>query len=118
MQEQSTIPDHFLGKRYYSWNNHLREVFGEKVFKVAIDGGFTCPNRDGTTARYGCTFCSQLGSGDFAGNRRDALSQQFRTVKDRMHTKWRDGKDIGYFQAFTNTSAPGSVLRRQYEMFV
>ena len=118
MQAASTIPAHFLEKRYYSWNNHLREVFGGKVFKVAIDGGFTCPNRDGTAARYGCTFCSQLGSGDFAGDRRDALAQQFQTVKNRMHTKWRHGKYIGYFQAFTNTYAPVSELREKFEVIL
>ncbi len=118
MKSPWTIPAHFLEKRYYSWNNHLRETFGEKVFKVAIDGGFTCPNRDGTAARYGCTFCSQLGSGDFAGDRHDALAQQFRTVKGRMHTKWRDGKYIGYFQAFTNTYAPVSELREKFEVIL
>ncbi len=118
MQAASTIPKHFLEKRYYTWNNHLREEFGEKVFKVAIDGGFTCPNRDGTAARYGCTFCSQLGSGDFAGNRREELAEQFRSVKARMHTKWREAKYIGYFQAFTNTYAPVSELRDKYEVIL
>ena len=55
MQAESTIPAHFLEKRYYSWNNHLREVFGEKVFKVAIDGGFTCPDCDGTAVTFSCS---------------------------------------------------------------
>ncbi|MGM9925123.1 MAG: TIGR01212 family radical SAM protein, partial [Bacillus sp. (in: firmicutes)] len=58
-------------KRYHTWNYHLRKTFGHKVFKVALDGGFDCPNRDGTVAHGGCTFCSAAGSGDFAGNRVD-----------------------------------------------
>jgi uncharacterized protein len=102
-------------KRYRTWNRHLRERFGGKVFKVAIDGGFTCPNRDGTVATRGCTFCSQRGSGEFAGHRRDDLAEQFRTVRDRMHTKWPDAKYIGYFQAFSNTYAPVDELREKYE---
>ena len=118
MEATTKIPAHFLGKRYYAWNAHLRQVFGGKVFKVAIDAGFTCPNRDGTAGRYGCTFCSQLGSGDFAGDRRDALAEQFQTVKRRMHTKWRAGKYIGYFQAFTNTYAPVSELREKFEVIL
>jgi radical SAM protein (TIGR01212 family) len=114
------IPDtppyeNFGPKRYRTWNHHLREKFGEKVFKVAIDGGFTCPNRDGTVAARGCTFCSQRGSGDFAGHRRDDLAQQFATVKARMNEKWREGKTIGYFQAFSNTYAPVSELREKFE---
>jgi radical SAM protein (TIGR01212 family) len=85
------------------------------VFKVALDGGFDCPNRDGTVAHGGCTFCSAAGSGDFAGNRADDLLTQFNEVRDRMHEKWKDGKYMAYFQAFTNTHAPVSVLREKYE---
>jgi len=118
MESAPEVPAPFAGKRYHTWNAHLQELFGEKVFKVAIDGGFTCPNRDGSVARYGCTFCSQLGSGDFAGSRRDDLAQQFQTIRDRMHTKWRDGKYIGYFQAFTNTYAPVAELREKYEVIL
>lgn len=102
-------------KRYHTWNYHLRNQFGEKVFKVPLDGGFTCPNRDGTVAAGGCTFCSPLGSGDFAGDRRDDLVQQFRQVRDRMHQKWPKARYIGYFQAFSNTYAPVDVLRPMYE---
>lgn len=102
-------------KRYHTWNVHLRETFGTKVFKVALDGGFTCPNRDGKVATGGCTFCSARGSGDFAGNRRDDLVQQFHQVKDRMHKKWPDAKYIGYFQAFSNTYAPVEECRQMYE---
>ncbi|MBX6394477.1 MAG: TIGR01212 family radical SAM protein [Alicyclobacillaceae bacterium] len=102
-------------KRYHSWNYHLRQVFGEKVFKVSLDAGFTCPNRDGTVAVGGCTFCSARGSGDFAGNRADDLETQFRTVRDRMHAKWPKAKYIGYFQAYSNTYAPVDRLREMYE---
>lgn len=85
------------------------------MFKVALDGGFDCPNRDGTVAHGGCTFCSAAGSGDFAGNRADDLLTQFNEVRDRMHEKWKDGKYMAYFQAFTNSHAPVSVLREKYE---
>lgn len=102
-------------KRYHTWNYHLRQTFGHKVFKVALDGGFDCPNRDGTVAYGGCTFCSAAGSGDFAGNRADDLVTQFHTIKKKMHQKWKEGKYLAYFQAFTNTHAPVEVLREKYE---
>ncbi|WP_026693595.1 TIGR01212 family radical SAM protein [Peribacillus kribbensis] len=102
-------------KRYHTWNYHLRQEFGHKVFKIALDGGFDCPNRDGTVAHGGCTFCSAAGSGDFAGSRADSLLKQFNDIKEKMHTKWKDGKYMAYFQAFTNTHAPVEVLREKYE---
>ncbi|WP_203290364.1 TIGR01212 family radical SAM protein [Metabacillus sp. cB07] len=102
-------------KRYHTWNYHLRNHFGHKVFKVALDGGFDCPNRDGTAAFGGCTFCSAAGSGDFAGNRKEDLVTQFYEIKDKMHEKWKDGKYMAYFQAFTNTHAPVEVLREKFE---
>ncbi|WP_449537323.1 TIGR01212 family radical SAM protein [Ferdinandcohnia sp. Marseille-Q9671] len=102
-------------KRYHTWNYHLRHTFGHKVFKVALDGGFDCPNRDGTVAHGGCTFCSVSGSGDFAGNRADDILTQFTTIKNKMHEKWKDGKYMAYFQAFTNTHAPVEVLRERFE---
>ncbi|MCF6093657.1 TIGR01212 family radical SAM protein [Microaerobacter geothermalis] len=105
-------------KRYHTWNHHLRKTFGEKVFKVMLDGGFTCPNRDGTVAIGGCTFCSARGSGDFAGWRRDDLITQFNEVKARQHQKWPDAKYIGYFQAYSNTYAPTDELRHMYEMIL
>ena len=102
-------------KRYHTWNFHLKKHFGHKVFKVALDGGFDCPNRDGTVAHGGCTFCSAAGSGDFAGNRAEPLDVQFIKIKDSMHKKWKNGKYIAYFQAFTNTHAPVEVLKEKYE---
>lgn len=105
----------FDEKRYHTWNYHLRNKFGKKIFKVALEGGFDCPNRDGTVAFGGCTFCSAAGSGDFAGNRVDPIPVQFEKIKTKMHEKWQDGEYIAYFQAFTNTHAPLDVLKEKYE---
>ncbi|MFD1739262.1 TIGR01212 family radical SAM protein [Bacillus salitolerans] len=115
MNQSNPFPYTDDQKRYHSWNYHLRQHFGHKVFKVAIDGGFDCPNRDGTVAHGGCTFCSVAGSGDFAGSRAESIEKQFHTIKDKMHQKWKDGKYLGYFQAFTNTHAPVSELKEKYE---
>lgn len=101
-------------KRYYSLNYFLRQKFGEKVFKISLDAGFTCPNRDGTAGYGGCIFCSARGSGDFAGTKEN-LVEQFFEVKEMMHKKWKEGKYIAYFQAYTNTYAPVEVLREKYE---
>ncbi|MBD8498835.1 TIGR01212 family radical SAM protein [Paenibacillus arenosi] len=105
-------------KRFHTWNYEMREQFGEKVFKVMLDAGFTCPNRDGNIAIGGCTFCSARGSGDFAGRRRDDLVSQFNTIRDRQHTKWPNAKYIGYFQAYTNTYAPVETLREYFEVIL
>jgi radical SAM protein (TIGR01212 family) len=102
-------------KRYHAWSYHLKQQFGEKIFKVMLDAGFTCPNRDGSITTGGCTFCSTRGSGDFAGRRRDDLITQFHEVKARQHLKWPNAKYIGYFQAYSNTYAPVEELREYYE---
>lgn len=102
------------GKRYHTLNYFLREKFGEKVFKISLDGGFSCPNRDGTVGKGGCVFCSARGSGDFAGDRDFSISRQFDDVKTMMAHKWKSGKYIAYFQAYTNTYAPVEELRRKY----
>lgn len=103
------------GKRYYTWNQHLRNEFGFKVFKVALDAGFDCPNRDGTVAFGGCTFCSVAGSGDFAGDRVDSIADQYEKVKSKMNQKWKSGKTMAYFQAYTNTHAPLHILKEKFE---
>lgn len=103
------------GKRYYTWNRHLRDHFGHKIMKIALDAGFDCPNRDGTVAYGGCTFCSAAGSGDFAGDRVDPIATQFKKIKEKMHKKWKDGKYIAYFQAYTNTHAPLPVIKEKFE---
>ncbi|HBI05106.1 MAG TPA: TIGR01212 family radical SAM protein [Paenibacillaceae bacterium] len=102
-------------KRYHAWSHHLKQQFGEKIFKVMLDAGFSCPNRDGAITTGGCTFCSTRGSGDFAGRRRDDLITQFHEVKERQHLKWPNAKYIGYFQAYSNTYAPVEELREYYE---
>lgn len=102
-------------KRYYSLNYFLREKFGSKVYKISLDAGFSCPNRDGKISSGGCIFCSARGSGDFAGNRDYSISKQFKDIKNVMEKKWKEGKYIAYFQAYTNTYAPISVLREKFE---
>jgi uncharacterized protein len=102
-------------KRYYSLNYFLREKFGEKVFKISLDAGFSCPNRDGTISKGGCLFCSERGSGDFAGNRDFSITHQFNDIKEMMNKKWKEGKYIAYFQAYTNTYASIEILRQKYE---
>jgi radical SAM protein (TIGR01212 family) len=102
-------------KRYYSLNYYLRNKFGCKVFKISLDAGFSCPNRDGTIGMGGCVFCSDRGSGDFAGNRKFSIHHQFQDIKQVMNNKWKSGKYIAYFQAYTNTYAPIEVLKEKYE---
>lgn len=101
-------------KRYHTWNYHLHEKFGCKVFKVALNGGFTCPNLDGTKGTGGCIYCLS-GSGDFAGDPTHEILTQFEEIKAKMHQKWSEAKYIPYFQANTNTYAPASVLRERFE---
>ena len=102
--------------RYHTWNYHLQQLFGKKVFKVSLNAGFTCPNIDGKVALGGCTFCSVKGSGDFAGNPAEELVEQFETIKENMHKKWPDVDSyIGYFQAFSNTYAPLPILKEKFE---
>jgi radical SAM protein (TIGR01212 family) len=100
-------------KPYNSLNYFLRQKFGEKMFKISLDAGFTCPNRVGEAGYGGCIFCSARGSGDFAGTNQN-LKEQFFEVKKMMNNKWRSGKYIGYFQAYTNTYAPVEELREKY----
>ena len=96
-------------------NQYLRDTFGQKVYKIAIDGGFTCPNRDGTLDTRGCIFCSGAGSGEFAQNRMESIALQIAKAKEKVAGKIKEGKYIAYFQAFTNTYAPVSRLRTLYE---
>lgn len=102
-------------KRYHTWNYHLRSIFGQKIFKLPLDAGFTCPNRDGTVGDTGCIYCSSRGSGDFAGDVSFSLEKQYIQTKTMMHKKWPDAKYIAYFQAFTNTYADVNTLKKLYE---
>ncbi|WP_326511962.1 TIGR01212 family radical SAM protein [Clostridium intestinale] len=102
-------------KRYLSLNYFLREKFGEKIFKISLDAGFSCPNRDGKISKGGCLFCSERGSGDFAGDRNFSIENQFVDIKNMMANKWKNGKYIAYFQAYTNTYAPIDILKEKYD---
>ena len=102
-------------KRYYTLDYFYKHKFNSKVFKVSLNGGFTCPNKDGTVGYGGCIYCSKLGSGDFGGNKEDELEVQFEKVKNIISKKWPNSKYIGYFQANTNTYAPINELKEKYE---
>lgn len=99
---------------YYSFNQYLKNTFGFKVYKISINAGFTCPNRDGTLGTRGCIFCSRGGSGDFAESSLLSVTEQIESGKLRVAKKIKSGKYIAYFQAFTNTYAPVDVLAEKY----
>lgn len=99
---------------YLSLNEYLKQRFGQKIYKIALDGGFTCPNRDGALDTRGCIFCSKGGSGDFAESRSLSISEQIELGKKRVENKIKNGKYIAYFQAFTNTYAPVEDLRNKF----
>ena len=99
---------------YKTLSQHYREQFGCKVYKLAIDGGFNCPNRDGTIGHGGCIFCSGSGSGDFA-ERGNSITAQLERAKSRVAFKNKGGKYIAYFQSFTNTYAPPEKLKKLYQ---
>lgn len=98
---------------YKTFNDHCREKFGCKVYKLSIDANLSCPNRDGTCGYGGCIFCSGEGSGEFA-EKGSSITAQLEKAKARVQSKNRDGKYIAYFQAFTNTYAPVEQLRKLY----
>ena len=112
-------------KPYYSLDFYLKETFGRKIYKLALDGGMTCPNRDGTLGTGGCIFCSEGGSGDFAQKAgavpgksgpelTHAVFSQIEQAKERVSAKIKDGKYIAYFQSYTNTYAPVSYLEQLF----
>lgn len=105
-------------KRYHTYNYYLKNKYQKKVAKVALNGNFTCPNRDGTISKGGCIYCSSSGSGDFGGNPNEDLMTQFEKGKQVMQSKWPDCGFIAYFQAGTNTHAPLDVLKQTFEPFV
>ncbi len=99
-------------KPYYSLNAYLKNTYGEKLYKIALDGGMTCPNRDGTLETRGCIFCSRGGSGEFTPSRQLSITEQIEAAKQMVRKKQRAGQYIAYFQAFTNTYAPVDYLER------
>ena len=102
-------------KRYHTLDYYYKNRFHEKVFKVSLNAGFSCPNIDGKVGYGGCIYCSKTGSGEFAGNKEDSLEKQFLEIKNMMLKKWPKAKYIGYFQARTNTYAPVNELKKIYE---
>jgi len=116
MNKTGEEPQLWGDKRYHSLNYHLREKYGEKVSKISLDAGFSCPNRDGSLARNGCAFCSDRGSGDFVAAPQESLTEQFRQGQGIMQKKWPGQKYIAHLQAFTNTYAPVETLRKTYYM--
>ena len=99
---------------YTTLNDHYRARFGCKVYKLSLDAGFTCPNRDGSIDTRGCVFCSAAGGGEFAEKSCGSITAQLENAKNRVRGKLKDGKYIAYFQSFTNTYAPVEVLERLY----
>lgn len=99
-------------KRYHTLNYELTKKFNTRIFKVSLNGGFSCPNfKNG----HGCIFCSNAGSGDFAGDKTKSLLEQFNDIKEKLNKKWPDTKYIAYFQANTNTYAPVEILKEKFE---
>ena len=98
-------------KRYHTLDYHYKKLFNEKIIKVSLNAGFSCPH----LKSGGCIYCSKIGSGEYAGDIKDDLVTQFNKVKKVMNKKWPTGKYIGYFQARTNTYAPLNVLKEKYE---
>lgn len=99
---------------YNTLNEYYREIFGSKIGKIPLDGGFTCPNRDGTIGTGGCIFCSSHGSGDFVQGSKYSITSQIEEGKEMLNKKWNNIKYIAYFQAYTNTYAPVKELELKY----
>ena len=102
-------------KRYHSLDFYYKNKFGTKVAKISLNGGFSCPNKDGTKGVGGCIYCSKSGSGEFGGNPLLSLEKQFEIAKERMIKKWPTNKFIAYFQANTNTYDSVENLKARYE---
>jgi radical SAM protein (TIGR01212 family) len=102
-------------KRYHTLDYYYKNRFGEKISKISLNAGFTCPNIDGTVGYGGCIYCSKSGSGEFAGKKEDSLEKQFEEIKKVYDKKWHNNKYIAYFQARTNTYAPVERLKEIYE---
>lgn len=104
----------FGDKRYRTLSYELEKTFGEKIIKLSVNGGFTCPNRDGTKGYKGCIFCSESGGGDFAGNPELSITQQIDGQIDLLKKKWKSKRYIVYFGTFSNTYGHVDELRKKY----
>lgn len=114
----NTFPYTLDNKRYHTYNYFLKQKYHHKIAKVSLNAGFTCPNRDGTCGYGGCIFCSDSGSGDYAGNVYDSLHKQFQDISSIMRKKWPDCKFIAYFQANSNTYGSIERLKKTFEPFI
>jgi len=112
------FPYSFDNKRYHTYNYFLKNKYKQKIAKVSLNAGFTCPNRDGTKSIGGCIFCSESGSGDFAGYVYDSLQKQFEDISMIMRHKWPNCQFIAYFQANTNTYGTIERLKKTFEPFI
>ena len=112
---RNPFPNSDSNKRYYTYDYYLRQTFGVKCAKLALDAGFTCPNIDGRCATGGCIYCSDRGSGDFAPESVIPIPEQISLQKAQMARKWDTSHCIAYFQAHTNTYAPLEILKKTYE---
>lgn len=110
-----SFPFSNTNKRYHTLDYYYKQKYGQKVCKISLNAGFTCPNKDGTKGFGGCIFCSKLGSGDYAGDLKKPLKEQFEEVKKVMEKKWPNCLQIGYFQANSNTYDKVENLKEKYE---
>lgn len=116
MKEVDTMFQYTLdNKRYHTLNYHVKTKYHKKIVKVSLNAGFTCPNIDGKVGYGGCIYCSKSGSGDFGGDIKKSLPEQFLEIKEKISKKWPNSKYIAYFQAHTNTYAPLNILKEKYE---
>ncbi|MBE6633806.1 MAG: TIGR01212 family radical SAM protein [Ruminococcaceae bacterium] len=113
--ETNPYPHSNSNKRYQTYDYYLRRTFGGKVAKLPLNGGFSCPNLDGTCGYGGCIYCSERGSGDFAPEASLSIAEQIARQKELYAKKWDVSRCIAYFQARTNTYAPAEVLRSRFE---
>ncbi len=105
-------------KHYLTLNNYLKSIYHEKVFKISLNGNFSCPNRDGKLSTKGCLFCSSKASGDFAGEKTDSISTQFDKIRTKIEQKWPNGSYIAYFQANTNTYGTVDELKQRFSQII
>lgn len=101
-------------KKYHTFDYEMKKIFKEKAIKLSIDGGFTCPNRDGTVGKKGCIFCSERGSGDFNSDKHKSITEQIEEQKQVMSKKWKSSTFIAYFQSYTNTYDSVENLRKKF----
>ena len=114
-RETNPFPYSDSNKRYHTYDYYLRHAFGGKCAKIPLDGGFTCPNRDGRCGVGGCIYCSEQGSGELAPSAALSIAEQYEQGRDRLRAKWGEFRCIPYFQAYTNTYAPLPRLKQLFE---